>query len=144
MPRGGFRPNSGRKPGSPNKRKRRIVDRAAAEGITPVEFLLQTMRDETLELHVRMQAARDAAPFVHPRLAAISARADFRVAPIDQASIYVQEIHVVPVPSGRYLTSQEAAEPIIEALPETPSLAEELAGELVLDVDVSETPPDEA
>lgn len=37
MPRGGARPNSGPKPGSATKSNREIADKAAAEGLTPLE-----------------------------------------------------------------------------------------------------------
>jgi hypothetical protein len=44
--RGGKRPGSGRKKGSATKRTREIADRAAEEGITPLEFMLNVMRVE--------------------------------------------------------------------------------------------------
>jgi hypothetical protein len=82
--RGGRRPGSGRKPGSLNKRTREIADKAAAEGITPIEVQLATMRalwaraneGDTLDLDKAIAAsaiAKDAAPYIHPRLASIEA-----------------------------------------------------------------------
>lgn len=78
---GGARKGAGRKAGSATKRTREIADKAAAEGITPLEFMLQVMRDEpSIELEprefmlatqMRFEAAKAAAPYVHPRLAAI-------------------------------------------------------------------------
>ena len=44
MARGGRRPGSGRKPGSANKRTREVADKAAADGITPLEVMLNTMK----------------------------------------------------------------------------------------------------
>jgi hypothetical protein len=73
MARGGARPGAGRKPGSANTRTREIADRAAEEGITPLEFLLNAMRDETLERAERFDAAKAAAPYCHPRLSNIEA-----------------------------------------------------------------------
>lgn len=69
---GGYRPGAGRKPGSANMKTREIADRAAEEGITPLEYLLSVMRDEEAPRSERMAAARVAAPYVHPRLSAVS------------------------------------------------------------------------
>lgn len=71
--RGGPRPGSGRKPGGQNRKSREIADRAAAEGITPLEYLLKVMRDENGDSETRLDAAKAAAPYVHPRLANIEA-----------------------------------------------------------------------
>lgn len=74
MSHGGARPGAGRKKGGGAKYKtRKIADRATAEGITPIEVQLFTMRwhfnaeryDEAAKV------AHDAAPYCHPRLAAI-------------------------------------------------------------------------
>lgn len=78
--RGGKRPGAGRKKGSATKRTREIADRAAAEGITPLEFMLRIMRQETdhedpkiaiAREAMAFEAAKAAAPYVHPRLAAV-------------------------------------------------------------------------
>jgi hypothetical protein len=73
MARGGKRAGAGRKAGSATRRTREIADQAAAEGITPLEVMLKAMR-----FHVDAKrwdeaatVAKDAAPYVHPRLAAI-------------------------------------------------------------------------
>lgn len=88
--RGGARPNAGRKKGAATAKTRAIADKAAAEGITPLEVMLKTMSalmeraealqanqdpdDDTNPLKLMIQAAdvaKDAAPYMHPRLAAI-------------------------------------------------------------------------
>lgn len=78
--RGGRRPGAGRKKGSATKKTREIADRAAEEGITPLEYMLQVMRTESTHEDARVQIAREAlrfeaakaaAPYMHPRLAAI-------------------------------------------------------------------------
>ena len=71
MSRGGARPGAGRKPGSVTRRTREIAEQAAVQGITPLEFLLQAMRDESREFPVRLDAAKAAAPYVHAKLAAV-------------------------------------------------------------------------
>jgi len=69
--RGGKRDGAGRKKGALSTRTQEIAVAATASGITPLEFLLNTMRDETKDYAQRLKAATDAAPYVHPRLAAV-------------------------------------------------------------------------
>ena len=78
--RGGARKGAGRKPGSATKRTREIADRAAAEGITPLEYMLALMRadatheDPAVQARreaMKLEAAKAAAPYIHPRLQAI-------------------------------------------------------------------------
>lgn len=70
MPRGGKRPRAGRKPGSATKRTREIADQAARRGLTPLEVMLRVMRRYWRKGEVDRAAAiaKDAAPYVHPRL----------------------------------------------------------------------------
>jgi hypothetical protein len=69
--RGGKRANAGRKVGAATRRTREIADKAAEGGITPLEFMLQIMRNEAGEPETRFEAAKAAAPYVHPRLSAV-------------------------------------------------------------------------
>jgi hypothetical protein len=79
--RGGKRPGAGRKSGSATKKTREIANKAASEGITPLEFMLDIMRGEPPEtedervrlsfIEMRFEAAKAAAPYMHPRLQAI-------------------------------------------------------------------------
>jgi hypothetical protein len=41
-------------------------------GATPLEHMLQVMRDEKAEPAKRLDAAKAAAPYVHPRLASVA------------------------------------------------------------------------
>lgn len=85
MAHGGARPGAGRKAGAATKKTREIADRAAAEGITPLDVMLTTMRslwdqaitegkvtdmDKAVAAHA---IAKDAAPFIHPKLSNIAA-----------------------------------------------------------------------
>jgi len=89
--RGGLRARAGRPMGSATRKTREVADRAAAEGITPLEVVLEDMRfhferaaaerakgidaDVALiarELAAARDAAKDAAPYMHPRLQAIA------------------------------------------------------------------------
>jgi hypothetical protein len=69
--RGGKREGAGRKKGSLGKKTREIAERAVQEGITPLEVMLETMRDAWAagERDKAISAAKDAAPYVHPKLA---------------------------------------------------------------------------
>jgi hypothetical protein len=71
MSHGGSRPGAGRKPGAANKMSQAAREAAAASGITPLDFFLLVMRDKANDLDTRMDAAKAAAPYVHPRLAAV-------------------------------------------------------------------------
>jgi hypothetical protein len=64
----------GRKRGTPNKATSAAAKKAekiAASGETPLEYLLSVMRDEKEDRPVRMDAAKAAAPYIHPKLANI-------------------------------------------------------------------------
>lgn len=91
--RGGRRAGSGRKPGTANVKTREIADKAIEEGVTPLEVMLKAMRsfveaaekmgtgkiqavngEVITQLGLMTEAskiAKDAAPYIHPRLAAI-------------------------------------------------------------------------
>jgi hypothetical protein len=69
---GGRRKGAGRKPGAKTKKTQEIAARAAEQGVTPLEVLLGAMRlyHERGQIALACAAAKDAAPYVHPRLAA--------------------------------------------------------------------------
>jgi hypothetical protein len=79
--RGGKRAGAGRKAGSANKLTRKIADKALAQGISPLEYMLKLLRVEPpadadaarkAEIEaMRFEAAKAAAPYVHPKLQAI-------------------------------------------------------------------------
>ena len=61
----------GRRKGTPNKATIAREVAVAASGLTPLDFFLLVMRDETKDLAVRLDAGRAAAPYVHPRRMAV-------------------------------------------------------------------------
>jgi hypothetical protein len=74
--RGGKRRGAGRPLGSKNRRTAEIARAAAESGITPIEVMLGTMRELWAQgtPEAKRQAAeiaKDAAPYIHPRLASI-------------------------------------------------------------------------
>lgn len=103
--RGGKRAGAGRPAGTANRRTREIANQAAAEGVTPLEVMLGNMRffhteagellqkimapdaadkDKAVELFKALMAtrekaedcARDAAPYIHPRLTATTIKGE--------------------------------------------------------------------
>jgi hypothetical protein len=85
MAKGGARKGAGRKKGAASLKSREIADKAAAEGITPLEVMLKAMRhldalaDEQQDRNEKSKLliaaadiAKDAAPFIHPRLAQVA------------------------------------------------------------------------
>lgn len=73
MPRGskpGER-RGGRQAGVPNKKNAEKIAAIEASGITPLDFLLDVMRSANHDYAARIDAAKAAAPYVHPRLASV-------------------------------------------------------------------------
>ncbi len=78
MAAGGKRTGAGRKPGATNKVTRAAKEKALKGGISPLEYMLKVMRRpipakvgvEIKLQHeaVRMDAAKAAAPYIHPKL----------------------------------------------------------------------------
>lgn len=71
MPRGGKREGAGRKSGVPNTKTRELQEKVAASGLTPLDYMLDVMRNTELDRATRLDAAKSAAPYVHARLAAV-------------------------------------------------------------------------
>lgn len=84
MARGGKRPGAGRKPGTVTK-KRNLAQaatestiKALTEGVTPLDILIGAMK-EAYDKGGFMAAApfaKEAAPYVHPKLSSIEAKVD--------------------------------------------------------------------
>jgi hypothetical protein len=67
MPRGGAQPGSGRPKGSVTKRSSEVHAAAIAAGISPLEYMLQVLRDPDADPKMRAWAAEKAAPYLHAR-----------------------------------------------------------------------------
>lgn len=61
----------GRRKGSRNRASVAKAAKVAASGLTPLDYMLGVMRDRTVEHPTRLDAAKSAAPYVHPKLATI-------------------------------------------------------------------------
>lgn len=57
----------GRVKGTPNKATAAKAAQIAASGLTPLDYLLSIMRDEKADEAKRIDAAKAAAPYVHPK-----------------------------------------------------------------------------
>ena len=88
-PRGERVPGSGRQAGTRNKRTQAVLEKAEEYGISPLDVMLSTMRDawesagkltdplEKLSAKaIAVQAAKEAAPYVHARLASVESKVD--------------------------------------------------------------------
>ena len=74
MARGGSKPGErrgGRQKGSVNRKTERFHKAVTEYGTTPLDFLLAAMADDENPMPMRLDAAKSAAPYVHPRLAAV-------------------------------------------------------------------------
>jgi hypothetical protein len=77
----GLPKTGGRKRGTPNKKSAAMIEAVEKNGITPLEYLLDVMRkpypkdaDAATKVTIdgmRFEAAKAAAPYVHPRLSAV-------------------------------------------------------------------------
>ena len=98
--RGGSRAKSGRKKSIPNRKTREIADKAYEQGVTPLEVMLNTMRmlvesanhqdDLSIKIPIMISAcgiAKDAAPYIHPRLSAVEVKGEFSMDVIMQKKL---------------------------------------------------------
>ncbi len=84
---GGKRPGAGRKAGVPNKRTAEIQKAVESTGVTPLDYMLNLMRDDSIPegaeaaqivalMGLRFEAAKAAAPYVHAKLSSIELNAN--------------------------------------------------------------------
>jgi hypothetical protein len=85
---GGARPGAGRKAGGVNRVTKEAIEQAKSGGILPLDFLLQIMRDEGADEVKRIDCAKAAAQYIHPKLSAIEAdlNATVKTMPADDLS----------------------------------------------------------
>ena len=65
----------GRPPGSLNKKTANRLKAIEDSGLMPLDLMLQILRDQSLDWELRLQAAKDAAPYCHARVATKEDRA---------------------------------------------------------------------
>lgn len=66
------RKTGGRVRGTPNKATAAKETAIAASGLTPLDYMLSVLRDELQAADVRLDAAKAAAPYVHPKRAPVT------------------------------------------------------------------------
>lgn len=66
----------GRKKGTPNKATAKREAEITASGLTPLDYMLNMLRDKDAVPEDRKWAAAQAAPYVHPRLASVEHSGD--------------------------------------------------------------------
>lgn len=64
----------GRAKGTPNKATAARQSAVASSGLTPLEYMLNVMRDEEVEPVRRDWAAKAVAPYVHPTLSSVQTK----------------------------------------------------------------------
>jgi hypothetical protein len=67
----------GRQKGSLNKvtrEKQAMIQKLAPDGSDPIAFWMELLKNPDTPLEIRMIAARDVAPYRHPKLASVEAR----------------------------------------------------------------------
>jgi hypothetical protein len=79
MTHGGPRTGAGRKPGQATKLNQEARAQALEGGISPLDYMLGQLRDETNSKAERMDAAKAAAPYVHAKLANVDANVNANV-----------------------------------------------------------------
>lgn len=101
--KGGARPGAGRKAGVRNKRTEKTIREVEASGLTPLQFMLEVMRSDAPDTEdamlilqhraLRMDAAKAAAPYVHPKLTAIEHSGGVAVQSLAQVLSEMNERH---------------------------------------------------
>src|SRR5207302_8270258 len=96
--RGGHRTGAGRKRGTvtaKTRRRQEVALRALEQGTTPLEVILEAMREAYRQqgAAAAVPYAKEAAPYVHPRLSAVDANIDGVIRQYAAQPIPVEERH---------------------------------------------------
>lgn len=75
MAAGGARPGAGRKKGGHNRLTQEAVTKSK-DGLSPLDFLLNVMRDVAVDEAKRIDAAKAAAPYCHAKLQPVDGDGD--------------------------------------------------------------------
>lgn len=82
--------SKGRPKGSPNKATIARQEAITKSGLTPLEYMMDVLRDESATTARRDWAAGAAAPYVHPKLATTTVKGDA------DSPLIVQVIRMAP------------------------------------------------
>ena len=73
------RKTGGRQKGTPNKATTKQAEEIRKSGLTPLQYLMRIVRNPKKDEAVRIEAAKAAAPYVHPRLQAVEHSGDLTI-----------------------------------------------------------------
>ena len=82
MAHGGRRQGAGRKKGQVAEKtalRTKIATQALESGITPLDYMLSILRDEGQETSARFAAAKECAPYLHPRLSSVDHKGNLNI-----------------------------------------------------------------
>lgn len=82
----------GRPPGSRNKASVQREAEIKASGLTPLDYMLTVLRDKKADPAARMDAARSAAPYVHPKLSSVTVGGNDNAPPIRLESLSLDQL----------------------------------------------------
>src|SRR5688572_542750 len=86
----------GRKSGTPNRATRARTEAAALSGLMPLDHMLAVMRNRRADASRRDEMAKAAAPYLHPRFAAVQPKpADSLFEQADLAILTVDELETL-------------------------------------------------
>ena len=66
MEHGGKRVGAGRPKGAKSAKTLEIARKAIESGLTPLEYMMEILRDVNQPKELRFEAAKSAAPYIHP------------------------------------------------------------------------------
>lgn len=113
MARGGRREGAGRKKSADTpegKLRRELAVRALTEGKTPLEVMLQAMREAYDQggASAAFLYAKECAPFMHPKLSAVDAKLDGTLGTYEAQPIPVEERDPVESTAGTATRGDQA------------------------------------
>ena len=82
----------GRQKGTPNRASAAKQAEIAASGLTPLDYMLGILRDEEMTTESRFEAAKAAAPYVHPKLSTVAVDGELKHTADDTLAKLLQEI----------------------------------------------------
>ena len=101
---GGARPGAGRKKGRATAMNEAARKEAVSGGITPLEYMLQVLRDPETNKMEKMDAAKAAAPYIHARLNAVDMTAKVQQ---DERTITDAELLAIAATSRQNTAEEE-------------------------------------
>lgn len=74
MARNGIKTGGGSRRGKRNRKTAETIAAVESSGLTPLGYMLQVMRNESLDSSLRLDAGKAAAQYVHPKLQPIDGK----------------------------------------------------------------------